>query len=119
MGHMHEYLDAQRRASLANDPDHGPGCGALQLHVGALTLLNPAAIGSILANCTVYRARVGRRRAFQSESDALAYEAGYRAYPGDIPPSHTPASSGYWDAEQEYQDREDARREAAMEARGW
>lgn len=41
------------------------------------TILNSAAI---IANATVYRARVGLRREFKSEAEALAYEDGFNAF---------------------------------------
>lgn len=49
----------------------------------------------------VHRATIGRRRAFQSARDAMAYEAGYRAFaagepqPADV----TPKRMGWFDAE--------------------
>ncbi|MBI5255403.1 MAG: hypothetical protein HY855_02810 [Burkholderiales bacterium] len=64
----------------------------------------------VIAKATVYTARVGRRRAFQSLADAHAYERGFAAFPGGpIPTIGTPAFTGYADAECAHQEREDAR----------
>ena len=54
---------------------------------------------SILARCTMFRARTGERREFMSESDALAYEAGFAQYPvGPEPCAGTPGGTGWRDA---------------------
>lgn len=54
-----------------------------------------------------YQARCGRRRRYESEADALAYEAGWDCYPGGpIPPIGTPGSTGYFDAEVAWFDRQ-------------
>lgn len=48
----------------------------------------------------VFSARCGRRRAYLSRADAMSYERGADAYPdGPIPTPNTPASSGWFDAE--------------------
>ena len=48
----------------------------------------------------VYRATLGRKRAFLSQRDATAYDAGYSMYPGVcMAEPGTPVSMGYFDAE--------------------
>lgn len=56
----------------------------------------------VIANATVYRARCGRRLAFKSEADALAYEHGY-ANPHALHDVGTPADQGArdWHVEEE------------------
>lgn len=49
----------------------------------------------------IHRATIGRRRAFQSQRDVMAYEAGYRAFAAGQPqPAEvTPERMGWFDAE--------------------
>lgn len=55
---------------------------------------------SILAAATVYRANTGRRRAYQSERDAKAYDDGWSAYPTRQPVYlKTPFADGFFDHE--------------------
>ena len=69
----------------------------------------------IIARATVYRARCGRRVAFQSESDALAYEKGWSNWP-DIPPRvDCPEGMGWAHREMHEVDREDQRMFEAQE----
>lgn len=68
----------------------------------------------VLANCTVYRARVGRRLPFKSEADALAYEHGY-ANPHAEHAAGTPADQGARDWHNEEDTRYSLRAEAAAE----
>ncbi len=60
----------------------------------------PWQLPAMVAAATVYRARTGRRRAYQSERDAKAYDDGWSAFP-NRPPVHlkTPFADGYFDHE--------------------
>ena len=62
-------------------------------------ITHPAAFRwpQVIANATIYRARCGKRTAFASEADALAYEAGYRDPHAEHAPG-TPAAQGAADA---------------------
>lgn len=53
----------------------------------------------------VYKAQLGRRRAYLSQADADAYDRGWSGYPGDIPAGPSPASDGYFDRESRELDR--------------
>ena len=50
---------------------------------------------------TIHRASIGRRRAFQSRRDVMAYETGYRKFAAGQPqPAEvTPERMGWFDAE--------------------
>ncbi len=53
----------------------------------------------MLAMTTQHFPRYGRRRPFDDEGQALAYEAGWDAYHAELaPPSQGPARTGYFDA---------------------
>lgn len=60
---------------------------------------------AIVAAATVYRASTGRRRAYQSERDAQAYDEGYASFP-TRPPVYlkSPFADGFWDAESAHLD---------------
>lgn len=66
----------------------------------------------VIAKATVYRARVGRCRVFQSAEDMLAYERGYDR-PWDDHPTGTPAFHGAMDRQQEIDASDAARIESA------
>lgn len=63
--------------------------------------MNCLKAAEIIQNATVYRARVSRRRAFKTEAEALAYEAGYHGYPGTPKHDDSAGWTGYFDAEDE------------------
>lgn len=74
----------------------------------AQALMPALKLHEIVRKTTVYRARIGRRRAYQSETDALAYEAGYRSWErGDVlaQPHTSPFADGFMDAEAEDESR--------------
>ena len=60
-------------------------------------------LAEFMARNTVYRARVGRKPAFATSADAVAYERGFEQFP--IEPWGLPGSprmQGYRDAEDEH-----------------
>jgi hypothetical protein len=73
---------------------------------------------SVLHNATVYKARVGSRKAFKVPADALAFESGWHGFHDGLQcPAGSPASLGWLEAERAAEDaREmsnDERRERA------
>ena len=63
---------------------------------------------SIIRNATVFKARCGSRKAFPTRDEALAFEAGYDAYRwGQICPADKPASTGWLEAERDYEGAQD------------
>lgn len=65
----------------------------------ALVLRPHLAVTSNVEPLIIYRARVGRKLAFRSQGDALAYERGYRAWPDPhgMGEYGTPQNAGWLD----------------------
>lgn len=70
-------------------------------------------VHKVVASATFYRARLGRRRAFMSASDAEAYDRGYSEYPALPDNLGTPQAQGYVDAQADHHDELDRRNEVA------
>ena len=77
-----------------------------RVHLDAFIAAHPEYLAAAIQRATVYRARVGLRRAFSTSAQAVAYERGYENFPtqpwglGD-----SPAMRGYCDAEQALADQ--------------
>jgi hypothetical protein len=73
---------------------------------------------SMIENATKYRARTGRHRLFDTEAQAILYEAGVvlRQDGGDCPADGA-ACTGWLDADEIQAEADDLRQEARREAR--
>lgn len=71
-------------------------------------LASIAGMHQTMKAATLYFPTVGRRRAYQSESDALSYAAGWSAFdPGAVGPHlRTPFADGWHDAAAAHEDSE-------------
>ncbi len=69
------------------------------------------------SNLQAHYPEVGRRRAYRSLGDAMAYEAGFLAYSqdADAPAERTPFADGWWDAFAAEESRNQAANERHME----
>lgn len=77
-----------------------------RVHLDAFIAAHPEYLQAVIQRATVYRARVGQRRAFATSAQAVAYERGYENFPSQ--PwglSDSPAMQGWSDAEQALADQ--------------
>lgn len=79
-------------------------------------VLDPVQTAEIIQRATVYRAACGRRRAYKTEAEALAYDRGFNAFPAPFDGEmNTPESDGWFDAETQFQEQFDACRDDCRE----
>ena len=92
--------------------------GEKRVHLDAFIAAHPECLAAAIQRATVYRARVGLRRAFSTSAQAVAYERGWNEFPNQPPGlPHGPRMDGYRDADQALSDQLSVAQERRAEIR--